>query len=75
MNWFKFSTSNNYIEVKEIVFGSPAWKIRKIEVGDVLLKISDGNEEKIDVVGFNLEDINKIIKGKIGTTIKLTLKN
>lgn len=70
----KFSTSNNYIEVKEIVFGSPAWKIKKIEVGDILLKISEGNEEEIDVIGFNLQDINKLIKGKIGTTIKLTLK-
>ncbi len=70
----KFLTFNNFIEVKEVVFGGPAWKSKKIDVGDILLNISEGNEPEIDVIGFNLDDINKLKKGKLGTTIKFTLK-
>lgn len=69
-----FRYNNNFIEIKEVLKNSLAYKSKKIDVGDILLKVADGNNEPKDVVGMKFHEINKILDGKIGTTIKLTIK-
>ena len=69
-----FRYNNNFIEIKKVLKNSLAFKSKKIDVGDILLKVADGNNEPKDVVGMKFHEINKILDGKIGTTIKLTLK-
>ncbi len=69
---FRYNT--NFLKVKEVLKNSLAYKSKKINVGDVLLKVADGNNEPKDVVGLKIHEINKILDGKIETTIKLTLK-
>ncbi len=64
-----------YTKIVELIPGGPAWRGKKLEVGDIILKVRQENEnEPVDVVGMRLEKIVKLIKGKKGTTVYLTVK-
>ncbi len=62
------------IKIMTLVAGSPAWKSGQIQVGDIIIKVAQGNEEPQDMAGYDTEDAVKIIRGKKGTEVKLTLK-
>src|SRR5215213_4356874 len=62
------------IKVGSLLTGSPAWKSEKIEVGDIITKVAQGNEQPIELTGYTVEDAVKLIRGKKGTEVKLTLK-
>lgn len=64
----------DFIEIKKLVEGGPAWKCKKFEVGDVILKVQQENEEPENVVGYKAFAIAKLLKGKSGTTVKITTK-
>lgn len=65
---------NDYTKVSELISGGPAWKEGELEVGDIILKVAQGDEEPIDIVGMRLDDAIEYIKGKKGTEVKLTVK-
>ncbi len=62
------------IKINSLVTGSPAWKSQQIEVGDVIMKVGQGNETPVELTGYVVEDAVKLIRGKKGTDVKLTLK-
>jgi carboxyl-terminal processing protease len=63
------------IIVNEIISGGPAWRQNDLEVGDQILKVKQGDEEKsVNIVGMRLDDAIKFIKGPKGTVVTLTLK-
>lgn len=62
------------IKIATLITGSPAWKSGQINVGDVILKVAQGPAEPVDLTGYFVEDAVKIIRGKKGTEVKLTLK-
>ncbi|MBX3257236.1 MAG: carboxy terminal-processing peptidase [Chitinophagaceae bacterium] len=62
------------IKVATLVTGSPAWKSGQVQVGDIITKVGQGNEEPQDMAGFDTEDAVKLIRGKKGTEVRLTLK-
>lgn len=62
------------IKVSSVLTGSPAWKSGDIQPGDVILKVAQGDEEPVDLTGFVVTDAVKIIRGKKGTEVKLTIK-
>jgi carboxyl-terminal processing protease len=62
------------IKINTLVTGSPAWKSQQITVGDVVMKVGQGAEEPVDLTGFEVEDAVKLIRGKKGTEVKLSLK-
>ncbi|NER14793.1 tail-specific protease [Leptobacterium flavescens] len=62
------------IKVSEIISGGPVWREQSVEVGDEILKVAQGDEEPVDIVGMRLDDAIKLIKGPKGTEVKLTLK-
>ncbi len=63
------------VEINELVPGGPAWRGKEIEVGDIIIKVAQSKEEEpIDVVGVRLDNVVKLIKGKKGTTVYLTVK-
>jgi len=59
------------IKVSSIVTGSPSWKQGKLKVDDIIEKVGDGNNEAVDVEGYDLEDVVKMIRGKEGTYVNL----
>lgn len=66
--------SNNFITIKEIIYGGPASKNKNIEAEDVILKMAEGDSKPVDVIGFSLSKFMSLMKGNIGTTISLTIK-
>ncbi len=68
------SQANAYIKVEQIVPGSPCWKQGELEVGDLILKVAQASAEPVDVVDMRLDDAIKMIRGKKGTEVRLTVK-
>jgi len=62
------------IEVSELISGGPAWREGKLENGDLIMKVAQENEETIDIAGMKMDNVVKMIKGKKGTKVILTVK-
>ncbi|NII28982.1 carboxy terminal-processing peptidase [Pseudoflavitalea sp. X16] len=62
------------IKIGSLITGSPAWKSGEVAVGDMILKVGQGVAEPVDLGGFFVEDAVKVIRGKQGTEVRLTLK-
>jgi carboxyl-terminal processing protease len=70
----RLQKKNDYTKVSELISGGPAWKQGDLEVGDLITKVAQGNEEPVDIVGMRLDDAIEYIKGKKGTEVRLTVK-
>jgi len=62
------------IKISSIVAGTPAWKSNELKPGDVIQKVAQGKEEPVDLTGFLVTDAVKLIRGKKGTVVNLTVK-
>lgn len=62
------------IKINTLLAGSPAWKSGEVQVGDIIMKVGQGKEDPIELTGYVVEDAVKLIRGKKGTEVKLTLK-
>lgn len=63
------------VKVNEIISGGPAWRGKELEVGDIILKVRQEDEEKaLSIVGMRLDNAIKFIKGPKGTKVTLTVK-
>ena len=70
----RLQKKNDFTEITELISGGPAWKGKELEAGDIVLKVAQGENEAIDVVGMRLDDVVKKIKGPKGTEVRLTVK-
>lgn len=71
----RLQKKNDYINVVEIISGGPAWRGEHIEVGDIIMKVrQEDEEEAVSVVGMRIDDAVKLIKGPEGTRVTLTVK-
>ena len=68
------SDEGGVIRIATIVAGLPAWKSQQIVVGDQVMKVGQGTAEAVDLTGFETEEAVKLIRGKKGTEVRLTLK-
>ena len=65
----------NEIRITELISGGSAWRQNKLQVGDIILKVRQENEnEAVSVLGKRLDDAVKLIKGPKGTSVILTLR-
>ena len=64
-----------FIKVVSIVPGSASWKQGQLKAEDIILKVGQGDEEPIDIVGAKVRDAVKLIRGKKGSVVKLTVKH
>src|SRR5436190_86128 len=62
------------IKVNTLLTGSPAWKSGEVQVGDVIMKVAEGKADPIELTGYSVTDAVKVIRGKKGTEVRLTLK-
>ena len=62
------------IKVQEIIVGSASWKKKELEAEDTILKVAQGKNEAVSIVGMPLRDAVKLIRGKKGTEVRLTVK-
>lgn len=70
----RLQKKNDYTEITELISGGPAWRGKELEAGDVVMKVAQGKQEPVDVVGMRLDDVVKKIKGPKGTEVRLTVK-
>jgi carboxyl-terminal processing protease len=62
------------VKVSSIVPGSPSWRQGKLKAGDIILKVAQGDGEPVEVTGMKLDNVVKLIRGKKGTEVRLTVK-
>ena len=70
----RLQKENDFTKISELISGGPAWKGKQLEAGDVILKVAQGKDEPVEVVGMRLDDVVKKIKGPKGTEVRLTVK-
>lgn len=70
----RLSQKDDYVQVVEIIPGGPAWKQKSLEANDLILEVAQGEEESVNVVGMRVDDAVKLIRGKKGTEVRLTVK-
>ena len=70
----RLQKKGNGVEISELISGGPAWRGKSLEQGDLILKVAQGKEEPVDIVGMRLDDVVKKIKGPKGTEVRLTVK-
>jgi len=62
------------IKITSVVTGSPAYKSGEIQAGDIILKVAQGADEAVDLTGYLVPDAVKLIRGKLGSEVRLTLR-
>lgn len=62
------------IKITSLITGSPAWKSGQISINDAIIKVAQNDSVAVDITGYAIEDAVKIIRGKKGTAVILTLK-
>lgn len=63
------------IKVTSLISGGPAWTDGRLKVGDLIQKVKQEDEEEaVSVVGMSINDAVKLIRGKKGTKVILTVK-
>jgi len=65
---------DGYITVTKIVPGSPSYLQGELEATDKILKVGQGDEEPVDVVDMRLDEAVRLIRGKKGTVVRLSVK-
>ncbi|GHN02775.1 tail-specific protease [Cytophagales bacterium WSM2-2] len=67
-------TENEYTKVAKILPGGDADKSGKIHAGDFIVGVAQGKDgEMVDVIGWRLDDVVKLIKGPKGTLVRLQI--
>jgi len=70
----KLQTENDYTKVAEVITGGPADKSKAINVNDRIIGVAQGTEgEIVDVIGWRIDEVVKLIKGPKGTTVRLQI--
>ncbi|GLQ88146.1 carboxy terminal-processing peptidase [Dyella flagellata] len=63
---------DDYTVIRELVPGGPAIKSGKLHVGDYVMGVGQGDGGSIqDVVGWRIDDVVNLIRGKKDTTVRL----
>ncbi|MBI5632497.1 MAG: carboxy terminal-processing peptidase [Nitrospirae bacterium] len=63
-----------HIKVVTVVAGSPAARQGQLQAEDLILKVGEGASEPITISGMRVQDAVKLIRGKKGTEVRLTIK-
>ncbi|MBT1701871.1 carboxy terminal-processing peptidase [Chryseosolibacter indicus] len=68
----RLQTDNDYTKVVEVLPGGPAEKTGLVKVNDRIVGVGQGDSgEIVDVIGWRIDDVVKLIKGPKGTKVKL----
>ena len=58
----------------DIIVGGPIWKDKLLDVGDIILKVAQENQDPVNIIGMKLDDAIKLIKGPADSFVTLTVK-
>jgi carboxyl-terminal processing protease len=70
----QLQTENDFTKVAKLIPGGPAEKSDKIHVNDFITGVAQGKDgEMVDVVGWRIDEVVKLIKGPKGTSVRLQI--
>ncbi len=70
----RLTTENDYTVVSEIVPGGPADKGKQLHPNDRITGVAQGMDgEFVDVVGWRIDDVVQLIRGKKGSVVRLAI--
>jgi carboxyl-terminal processing protease len=70
----RLQLDNDYTKVTEVLPGGPAEKTGLVKVNDKIVAVGQGEQgEMVNVVGWRIDDVVKLIKGPKGTKVKLQI--
>ncbi|MEI8348455.1 MAG: carboxy terminal-processing peptidase, partial [Pseudomonadota bacterium] len=64
----------SYIKVVKIVPGGAAWRQKELEMGDLILSVTQQDGETVDLIDMRVDDAVRYIRGKKGTEVRLQVK-
>ncbi|WP_421829121.1 carboxy terminal-processing peptidase [Larkinella sp.] len=65
----------DYIKISDIVPGGPAFKSKLLTKGDKIVGVAQGEGQVVNIVGYQVDDAVKLIKGPKGTTVRLQIQS
>jgi carboxyl-terminal processing protease len=69
----RLQTENDYTKVVEVIPGGPADKSNLVHPNDRIIGVAQGSSEMVDVIGWRIDEVVKLIKGPKGTTVRLQI--
>ena len=70
----KLQTEGEYTAIYELIPGGPAFKSNHLKKGDKIIGVGQGKKvEIVDVSGWRINDVVKLIRGKKGTVVRLKI--
>lgn len=66
-------SENDYTKIQEIMAGGPAMKSGLLHKDDRIVGVAQGDGPMVDVIGWNIDDVVKRIRGPKGTTVRLNI--
>ncbi len=68
----QLQSENDYVKIVKILPGGPAERSDKLHANDLITGVGQGEKgEMVDVVGWRVDDVVKLIKGPKGTLVRL----
>jgi carboxyl-terminal processing protease len=64
---------DDYVTVLNVLPGGPAAVSGQLSANDRIISVAEGKAKPVDVVGWRLDDVVQLIRGKVGTTVKLQI--
>jgi carboxyl-terminal processing protease len=71
----RLNQNDDKTTVASIITGSPSWKQGELKANDEIMKVAQGDKEPVDISGYELDDVVKLIRGEKGTEVRLTVKS
>ncbi|MGF6694146.1 carboxyl-terminal processing protease [Metapseudomonas resinovorans] len=64
-------SDNEYVKVVRLVPAGPAEKSKQVAPADKIVGVAQGNGEMVDVIGWRLDEVVKLIRGPKGSVVRL----
>ena len=70
----QLGADDNGVKIASVSPGGPAWKSGQLVMNDVITKVAQGDQEPVDIAGYEVTDAVKLIRGDLGSEVRLTVK-
>ncbi|WP_296250177.1 carboxy terminal-processing peptidase [Pseudomonas sp. UBA4194] len=64
-------SDNDQVKIVRLVPAGPADKTKQVAPADKIIGVAQGDKEMVDVVGWRLDEVVKLIRGPKGSTVRL----
>ncbi|WP_445940853.1 carboxy terminal-processing peptidase [Pseudomonas sp.] len=64
-------SDNEHVKVVRLVPAGPAEKSKQVSPADKVIGVAQGSKEMVDVIGWRLDEVVKLIRGPKGSTVRL----